>query len=456
MFRTNRRFSLKRKRSRSFRPLRVLLAIPIVLIAAELLLWLAAGDLLRNYEGEPPLVADYRLQFINSQGQPYDGLPQGGRLAVSRSTFSGYELVGDRQGDRWQIDAQGFRSDRPVPAQKPQGEIRIFVFGGSTAFGYLSSSNDTTFASQLETRLNQRVKQQKESPEQFQPAVLPYLREDVDKALARPPRIRAGNYRAVNAAVPGYASGNELAQLATQIIQYNPDVAIVVDGYADLMLPSDREAVDIPGTEELLEDAPTHFYRHLSQQVRSWIDSTYLIKGIQYWILKPHQRPLSRWAPQLSVVGKNPNVPLSDYLADDKAEIERRVNRYLDRLRQMSRLTQALNIPLIAVVQPELTTRPEDRLSATERAVLNRLGPQYAQHAEASYQLLSQNLEQLKGELPNNVKLLDLSKLYQDFEGQAFQDAVHLTDEASSVLSDRLYQNVTRLFLLQPKPYGQS
>ncbi|NJK52280.1 MAG: hypothetical protein HC936_04655 [Leptolyngbyaceae cyanobacterium SU_3_3] len=232
MFRTSRKtyqssFSSYQKKKKPLPRLLILGSVSLILIGLELLARLGVGlagkqNEFAAYEGEPLNVTAYRLRYLDRANQPYDGLPDRGRLKVRRSSLTGYRLVENQQSNAWRINEQGFRADQAIAATKPKDEVRIFVLGGSTAFGQMSSSNQTTFAHRLEARFNQQVAIQKSNSGKFRPDVLPYYADELAKAMSLPPRIQESRYRVVNAAVPGYASSNQLGQLALQIFPTNP------------------------------------------------------------------------------------------------------------------------------------------------------------------------------------------------------------------------------------------
>ncbi|WP_448562430.1 SGNH/GDSL hydrolase family protein [Trichothermofontia sp.] len=439
----------RQQRPRWFWPTIVLLGIPLTLITLELLMRLTAlvlGDshAIRAYEGEPERVTAYRLQFVGDRNQPIDGLRNQGQLQAQRSVLRGYRLLPDQQTAFWQINDQGFRDEATLPLQKPQGEIRIFVVGGSTAFGSLSSSNDTTFAARLETRLNERIAAQTQHPERFRPEVLPYFKDEVDRALARPPRLREGIYRVINAAVPGYTSGNELVQVAQQVLQYSPDLVIVLNGYPDLLLRSDAEATDVPMASEFLNHATSHFSHHLRQQVSELVANTYLVKGLHYWFLRSPQLGASTSLLTIDAAS------LTQQLPKDEAERNQRGDRYQNNLRQIARLTTAIQKPLIIALQPEITGRGESP-HPSEMALLKDLSPAYRQAIAAGYQTLDAQTKALKQEFPNRLTVLNLYKLYADFPEQAFYSPVHLTDAGHARLADRLYDAAVPWFFVQPR-----
>ncbi len=454
MFKSHRRSY--RKPRRSFPLPVIILAIPLALILLELLVRIFVGVTgksteLAAYEGQPANVTAYYLKFVGETQHPYDGLSDRGQLAAQRTLAGGYRLAGNQTSNFWRINEQGFRDDKPVPLEKPKDEIRIFLLGGSTAFGQWIASNQATIASKLETRLNERISQQKRSPEKYRPIVLPFYKPELEKALKLPPQIREGSYRVINAAVPGYTSGNELAQLALQILPYSPDAVVVLDGYADLMLPSHKTQTDIPEIEGFLNSAPGHFGVYLARQLQHTVGDMYLIKAIQYWILRP-QPSVS----QMSLVGVEQTAPLDKHLAVEPTELARRVERYQNLHKQMLKLTTGASIPLVIAVQPEITGKENNMLAPSEQKILQELGATYRQRVQGSYTELVKTAQQLEEAFPKNVKTLNLYKLYENFPNRAFYDAVHLTEEGNVQLAERLYQTLTTLPKLQVTPPKKS
>lgn len=432
----------------------IFLSIPLVLIALELLVRLAVGvagktEELNAFEGEPLNLSAYRLRFLDRAGNLYDGLPNRGQLAVKRSPIVGYRLVGNQKNNFWQINEQGFRSDQPIHIEKPKDEVRIFILGGSTAFGQLSSNNQKTIATQLETRFNQQVAAQKSAPNKFRPDVLPYYADELDKALALPPRIRENRYRVVNAAVPGYISSNELSQLATEILPYKPDFIVLLNGYSDLLLPSTHEGADVPGTEALLESAPRHMMVGFGHQLKGFFRQFFLVRGFDYWILRP-QLALKQMIPPIT----DSETPVQERLPKDPKELEGRIDRYRQNLQQMARLTSASKVPLIVALQPEVSTRNADKRSPREKEILKQLGNDYPQLIKASYTQLQLSIDQVKRDVPQGLTSMNLTDAYSNYSGEAFQDVIHLTDDANTVISNRIFDAISKQLHLQPKPYG--
>lgn len=397
-------------------------------------------------------IQSYQLGFHSPTGQPYPGLPNQGELQAIRSPLLGYQLSPDQQSDYWAINAQGFRDDQPLSPTKPPNEMRIVVLGGAMAFGQLSSNNQATFGAQLETRLNQQVKAQQAEPNRFQPATLPYTADEVAKVLQRPARIPERQYRVINAAVPGYTSGNDLAMLIQQISAYNPDMVVFLNSYEDLLLPSVYSGTDVPGLDTLLLSEPRQTENPVGSTLQNWVNHIYLVKLAQHTFLQsPASSNADAIALNLTTAEGQPN--LVQFLPADDAELAARVERYRNHLLQMVRWSAAAKKPLLVGIQPELTSRSKDQMPLPEQAILAQLGDNYAQRIQTSSDKLVAAAQQVAQSAPN-TRLLDLRDLYANSKEPVFQSPTSLTDEGYKVLADQFYQTLVRQMAIEPRPYG--
>ena len=446
------RYYGKGKRRQSFSLFWSILSIPLALILLELMTRMLVSfsgqsQELSVYEGEPSKMTAYRLKFVTENEQSYDGLSDRGHLVAQRHLSLGYQLVGNQQNEFWQINEQGFRDSEPLPLAKPKNEVRIFILGNSTAFGQWNESNEQTITKKLESRLQKRIEQQKSSPEKYRPDVFPFYKPSRKKAFALPPKIRDGKYRVINAAIPGYTSGNELAQLTLKILPYEPDVIVILDGYGDLMLPSSKTLTDIPKLEEFSHNATGHFGAYLSHSLQQWLKDTYIVKASQYFVLKPEPT-----VTQKTLVVRADRNSLEEYLPKDEAELKLRLKRYQDNHKQILRLCTSASVPIVLVTQPEITSRPQNRLSDSEKVILGELGDNYKEKLTKYYPQFVESSKQLEKAFPKNVKVLNFDNLEQKLPSPAFVDAIHLTEEANAMIAEQLYYNITSLQKIQIIP----
>ncbi len=389
----------------------------------------------------------YELKFVDEQGEALPISPETGVLAVKPSLSVGYQLVTNQENSYWKINDQGFRDVENISLTKDKDEIRIFLLGGSTAFGYGTSSNETAIAKQLELRLQKRLQQQRQSPSLYKPDVLPLDEAKRKQALAKPSKMKSGKYRVINAAVPGYASGNELAQLALHILNYKPDLVIVLDGYEDLMLTSQKSAVEIPEATVYLDDAPNYMQASVSQLLKPLEDKSYLVKILQESILKPQ-------APELPIdmVFNQPGNYLTQYAPQDAEELQRRVDRYFQNHKQIVTLASGASVPVIIATQPEITGRNPARLTPTEGEITTQLGRQYIKTIKETYPRFVGANQYLEKLFPNNVKAINLYNLSDKYPSPSFIDAIHLTDNANTMVAEQIYYVIASLPTMQLVP----
>ena len=451
-------FSRRRQTRRRFSWLGAIASIALFLLLLELLTRIFV-DLSGNrskfagaVESDP--IEAYKLNVVasdrsstatDSEGTVEANSNDPDFLQIEDSIYTGYELAGDRQGRYWEINEQGFRDRNAVPIAKPQGEVRIFLLGNSTAFGYGSSSNAATISAQLEQRLQQRLKQQKASPQLYKPDSLPLDPEARQKFANKPTKIKPGNYRVINAAVPGYASGNEVAQLALEILKYKPDLIIVLDGYVDLMLPSQKKAVEIDRVPQGNGNGGN--LNKLGRFIEPVKDGSYLVQ-----VVRDTWSNSRKANPQADFVLDEQIYNLVEHLPGGEQELQDRVARYIEHQRQILDLSAAAQIPLIVAIQPEITGRNATQLAESEGEIATQLGRSYIRQVRNSYPAFIEATQQLAQSFPNNIKALDLYRLTDKYPSPSFIDPIHLNEAANEKLAEQLYYAISGFSKMQVVP----
>ena len=387
----------------------------------------------------------YKLKFVE-QDFNRDRELKNISLKATPSVSVGYKLLGNQQNKYWQINAAGFRDLDALPMNKPQDEIRIFLLGGSTAFGYGSPNNQATIGEHLEQRLQERLAQQQASPKLYKPDLLPFDKAKKQKSLAKPSKIKPGKYRVINAGVPGYASGNELAQLALQILKYKPDLIVVLDGYYDFMLESDLEAVKPPPIDTD-DSKPTSFVGYISRAIEPIENKSYVARIAQNRWLKDKQTDRKQ---DLLLEEKPAN--LVQYLPQTQDELQKRVDRYIEHQKQILSLSAAAQIPLIVAIQPEITGREPSQLSDGEGKIARELGRTYIKQVRDNYPMLIEATQQLAKVFPKNMKAIDLYRLTNKYPSPSFIDPIHLNEAANQKVAEQLYYAITNLPKMQLVP----
>lgn len=413
-------------------------AMIIILLEVIARIYVGISGKTNEIAGASPLEKAYRLKFLTETQKPVEGLSDSGNLIVTRNPSMGYKLVDNQKNQFWQINEQGYRDQAPLPLAKPKNEFRIFILGGSTAFGQGNQKNEDTISHKLELRLQQRVAQQTRTPGKYRPDVFPFFMPTRQKLMQLPAKIHPKKYRVINAAVPGYTSGNSLAQFALAIFPYQPDMIVIIDGYADLMLPSSQAKADIPKIDEFLQDASGHYQTYLNQSFKHWLDHTYLVKTLDQLVFKP-QPSLA----QSSLIIPTQMRSLDQYVPSNEKELNLRIKRYQANHKQLIRLAAVAKVPVIIATQPEITGRPVDKLLPQEKILRDQLGKKYLEKMPKSYSKFIEVNQQLAKIFPKNVTVVNLYNLNQTFSKPMFSDPIHLTEQANTFIAEKLYYTLT-------------
>lgn len=396
---------------------------------------------------EPDIAESYQLKFLDQKGQPLEGISNTGSLMAQQSLSVGYKLVKNQENSYWQINEHGFRDRDALTITKPENEVRIFILGGSTAFGYGSSSNETAIAELLETRLKKRLQQQRQAPQLYRPDILPVEPELRAEALKKNPKLKQANYRVINAAVPGYASGNQLAQLALQVLPYKPDLIIVLDGYEDLILSGEETAAQVPQFNEKFDNKSDYVKAYTNKLLKPIEDKSYLVKILQDNILQV-KLPDSKTDLVLNTNGSQ----LALLFPDDSEELQRRVDRYFQNHQQMVTLATGSGASMIFVTQPEITGRKPSKLTPTEGEITTQLGRTYIKNIKDIYPRFVGANNYLVKLFPKNIKALNLYDLSDKYPSPSFIDAIHLTEPANEMVAEQLYYAIASFSKMQVVP----
>ncbi len=302
----------------------------------------------------------------------------------------------------------------------------------------------------LEQLLQQRITQQKTTPQKYRPDVFPFFEPTRDKLKQLPAKIRQGKYRVINAAVPGYTSGNSLGRFALEIFPYQPDLIIVLDGYDDIMLSSSQSQADIPKIDDFLADATGHFQVYWSHAFEEWLGQTAISQIVEQW-----QGKTPSDLTQNTLVTATDNQRLEAYLPSEPQELEKRIRRYRENHQKLIRLAATAQVPVMMVTQPEITGRPIEQLSSNEKIIRDRLGVRYIEQTTKAYQKLNQTNQLLAQTFPQNVKFLNLYNLQSKPGETLLIDPIHLNQKSNEIVASKIYSTLTawERFQIIPQNY---
>lgn len=117
------------------------------------------------------------------------------------------------KGNRYEFSNNaGFRDPRPISVKKPEDEFRIFLTGGSTAFGLGSAGSAATITSFYNIEQRETIS------------------HVIEKILNAHSPIPGKTIKVYNTAVWGYSYQHLLMRYISKLRKYSPDLVISLDG----------------------------------------------------------------------------------------------------------------------------------------------------------------------------------------------------------------------------------
>lgn len=277
-----------------------------------------------------------------------------------------------------------FRYD-DIEKQKPDDVKRIFMLGGSVVFN--GPTNQTTISGFLEKQLSE---------------------QDSDST-----------YQVINAGMTAYVSTQELILLTTQILDFNPDLVIVLDGYNDCLIPlTQDERLGYPFAFKTLESA--------------WYQTTFILKGMRQFSWGTH---LVSGSHLLRAI--NPNLSYTNLIESSRikrrsdefipeADIPSAANLLINNWKKMADILKVRNIDGLFYLQP----MPYEREKFTQ-----------------FYDLVEGEIEELNTDNPE-FQFTSLRTFLRD-RLDLFYDDIHTYVEGNQLYANRMMEDVIRLDSLQ-------
>ncbi len=322
--------------------------------------------------------------------------------------------------------AEGFRRDRPVSLEKPPGTVRIFLIGGSVAYG-----GETVFP-----EIDSRYKIGDSETIDF------YLEQKLNAALP------AKHWEVINAAVKGYLLHQDLARLLSLVLRYKPDCVILLDGVNDMsQLLRAGAHYDPYGQTALREEfnALTHpkSVRSMGNMLSTWLtNNSVLYRAVRNRMLRRLMRQYRKDRAQAPSMPDH--VQYSDLTPDEQSRYQNTANQlgyYRHAVQQIHRVLSLDGIQDVFALQPEirLTRKPlagtEARISEYDRVVAGRMEV-FA--FETLYPALAKQLS--ADAVKEGYQFLDLTNVFDQMNDQAFTDYCHLTPAGNRVVADRMFE----------------
>lgn len=294
-------------------------------------------------------------------------------------------LEPNQNGDYININSDGFRGKE---FDFKTNNYKIFLLGGSTIFGHVSSSDETTIPGFLQQKFN-------------------------DDGI---------NVDVINAGIPSGYSRTELYYLENHILKYSPDLIILYDGANDGTQPIRNISYDEFNENEFfvnegLEKSPKSKKTTLSTLLTKYEYHTGL--GLAQFISKSIEKP--------TMINTN-----YDKVTDFSLKSIRLANNW----EKICSVALENNFKSINIIQPVIGT--SDRiLSNSEKNITAQVNSEFLK-------TISLN----KSQIQHCQTVLDLTNSFEGMDDVTiYFDATHMTDFGNEIVANKIYEQIYPIVL---------
>jgi len=294
--------------------------------------------------------------------------------------YTVFGLIPGYRSDTVNINSLGLRG--PEIVEKREGSLRIAVIGGSAVFGGEVPDDNKTFCKLLEKDLKD---------------------------------IYGIDAEVINAGIPGFVSMQELILLEDTLIELNPDLVIVFDGFNDVLTILKREKrPNFPW-----------WFSELERVYNTSITKLFMEKKLKKY--RPTKFIL-RW---LNERKERRRVKAYDVNA-------RQIWFYGRNLDMMCHLLKSYGIKTLLVFQPVIIYKPQ--LSPIEENIIDDLNPDYIMAVRKMCDMAQDEMSRVAD--MNNVDFLNGMYFFDSFNENIFLDEVHFNQRGHDIVGRRLAEQI--------------
>lgn len=316
-------------------------------------------------------------------------------------------------------NSQGFRRSEDVSRSKPEGTIRIFLMGGSTAYGLggLWPHIDPNYPV-LDNRNT----------------IDAYLERDLNAAYGDQAR-----FEVINAAITSTWTHHELIYLNQTILGYDPDMILMLDGFNDFF---NRGA----GHDQF----GSYSYNLQSRIVMGEPTLYSLAYGIGWWAFRRNElahvtgRGLRLFKLLLT---PKPEQPPMDVERNMTALREAFPHNALTMQRRIGLILDDADVDAVFMMQPMLILDREKPMPEIERALfqfnVDSYLPNYEQFAARAVEYFRGEEAQMAADV--GAEFIDLTRVFDHADEQMFTDYVHLTPKANEIMARVIEKRIAPL-----------
>ena len=299
------------------------------------------------------------------------------QLSIKVPSEPTQENIPNQHNEYVNINSFGFRGVE-ISKEKPENVYRIIMLGGSTLFGYGASSDETTIPGFLQKKF-----------------------ETTDSDF---------KVEVINAGSSGAYSKTETLYVKHKLLDFDPDLIIVYDGWNDSRIPYTSH-IGERGLAGQLYDSVNYL-----QSIFPYYKTPIVIREIGRDLISPEED----------------TIPTRI-----DANLDQKVILWKERWNESCLLAQKNDIKTLITIQPMLGTG--DRIvTKSEKSTSGLLQNDFMQLP--LYQL--QKFVDVLPELTNCTNTADLTHVFDGHNEPIFLDLGHVGEQGSMLISEKIYELV--------------
>ena len=294
------------------------------------------------------------------------------------------QLVPNQHLQTININDQGFRGSE-ISAQKPDNTYRIFFLGGSTAFGSGSTSDSTTIPGYLQSMYDARD--------------LPFEME------------------VINAGVGGAPSYVEYRTIKDRLLDMDPDLFIIYDGWNDANRHPDNPGISHEAHSKIMRGELTLEEHVSTARGKQSFRDLYADVGLARLVVDIRDNVLQ--------------INQDRQRIFDDTPIEEKISIWVDRWNEICTIGGERGFEVIVIVQPALGSG-NYTMSKSEMELYER----------GSDDILIERLARYASALPSLdscANTVDLRGVLDGVDRPIFHDGVHLNDYGNEIVASAIF-----------------
>jgi hypothetical protein len=293
-----------------------------------------------------------------------------------------YQMLPNQHFETININSHGFRGPE-FSSIKSENTYRIFVVGGSTTFGTGTTSDEATIPGFLQKKFDN---------------------EEFPK-----------NIEVINAGISGLFSGTEVGLINQQILEFNPDLLIIYDGWNDIAKKYDNyyDGIDNSKNQFASKERDT-FYEFGELFFDFSVFAKIIYTNLDYL-------PMSFAGPAVYHF--------------EGTEINQKADIWSKRWIEICELGKSKDFDVVITLQPILGSS-ERTLSQFET---HQFEWKENERRLPALEIYSQKLNEINNHCSGTA---DLRNIFDGFNQPLYLDSVHLGDFGNKIISEKIYESI--------------